>query len=327
MSVPHDTACVAPSQQIRTDACAKATKRFLVEYEALAEVDLSQDVWLRWYILESDPRPVSSVVPHTVQVRPLAAHAGATKVWPRRRRAAGRHPPRPQEGAHGAVVAAVEDAEDAALMSEDEGAMGEAEGSDFRLEAELSGLLEEAEVLGHSGLHVADAHKEAQPSPNAAQPSGSAVAPAPGAATAPLVEEAPPPPAVVVHRGAGKGARSSATVTFICPGGSVSFYNSKHAFEAVCDNRSHGRCVATRSCSGRGTGEGGFPRSGRPVGFLAAWLGAGQGVETKADHWRLFDQPLAERVRVRGCIADTPSGRQLLACERPRAEGEPDEPT
>lgn len=311
----------------RPHACAKATKNFVVEYEAFAEVDLSQDVWLRWYILESDARPVASVAPQAVQVAPLPAQAAASKVWPRKRRAAGRHPPRPKQGPLGAADAALEDAQDGALTSEDEGAMGEAEEADFQLEAELHGLLEEAEALAQSGLNLADAEVEARPSADAAEPSGSANAPAPIAADAPSAEEAPPPPAMVVPRGVGRGERSSAIVTFVCPGGTISYYTSKNAFEAVCDNKSHRRCVATRSSNGRGTGDGGFPRAGRPVGFLAAWLGAGEAVATKEDHWRLFEQPLAERVRLRGCIADTPSGRQLLSCERPRVAREPEEPT
>ena len=140
------------------------------------------------------------------------------------------------------------------------------------------------------------------------------------AAAAPLDEAAGPADAVL-------GRRGRALVTYHVPGGSISYYQSKNAFEAVCDHPHHGRCVVTRTAKARVGGSGPGGRGGRPVGFLAAWLRAGEALPDKASHWNreCMDRPWAERQALREQIGQTAAGLVLLNCERPLAEGEPAE--
>ena len=122
--------------------------------------------------------------------------------------------------------------------------------------------------------------------------------------------------------------RRGAAVTYSVPGGSISYYESKGAFKAVCENRAHGRCVLTRTCKSRGVLPNGGPRGGRPVGFLAAWLGRAEASQDKAGHWipEAFANSVEVRSGLRAQIANTPSGVRLLAHERPVEPGEAAEP-
>lgn len=305
---------------------AQATGRFAVEYEALEDVDLSEGVWVRWYTLESDPRPVATLAPHTVPISPLSAEARPTQVWPRRTRGVRRHPPRPKQEARGAGADVVADPNEDQADSDVEAGASESEGNDFEMEAELLRVVAEADELAESGFNPPESHEEG---PSGAASSGGPAASAEPVAEAPAPMPPPPPQAAegVARRPQRRGgARASAAAVCQVPGGSIGYYVSKSAFEAVCDNPAHGRCVATRTSSGRATGEDGFPRSGRPLGFLAAWLQAGQGVGSKAEHWQLFDQPHSERVRLRSEFSTSGAFQTLLAHERARAEGEPEEP-
>ena len=63
----------------------------------------------------------------------------------------------------------------------------------------------------------------------------------------------------------------------------MSFY-SKGVFEAVCKNKLHGSCVASRTVSKIVDPELGRPRGGRPLGVLAAWLSK-HGCSSKSEHW------------------------------------------
>lgn len=157
-----------------------------------------------------------------------------------------------------------------------------------------------------------------------------------GAAAASSTEGPPPPPADGGSTAsqpamgmADGGRRLGATVTLQCPGGSISHYPSKQAFEAVCCNKAHGRCVATRTQRGKRKGADGWPATGRPCGFLAAWLAAGESLATKEEHWApgVLAQPLAVRVDLRRQIAESgEAGRLLLQQERAKEPAEPEEP-
>lgn len=303
----------------------QATNRFLVEYEGFALAYGSDIVDIRWYRLRSDRRPVARVQPNKVPVEPYPGLEEAVQVWPVARRRMARHPPAPRAppvaDAGVDAAAALCDGE----RSADEGAAPDVPNEE---EAEPRGVLGEA-------LRFSDELVEAEfafepPSEAAAAPSE---APAPcGRLAGSSREPAPPPPAPIAPRGAeasrgpGVGPRRGADVTMQCPGGSISFYAKKMAFEAVCDNAAHMRCVATRTCRARAAAGGGPPRGGRPVGFLAAWLSAGQDVATKEEHWQLFNSSVADRLNFRREISKVESGRLLLSRERPCEAGEPEEP-
>ncbi len=134
--------------------------------------------------------------------------------------------------------------------------------------------------------------------------------------------EARRPPVVL------EGPRKGAEVTVHMPGGSVSYYANKSAFQAVCDQRSHGGCKLTRTSHGRSSGAGEAMSGGRPVGFMAAWLARGHTARNKAAHWErsMFENSAADRAEARRLIAESEAGRLLLSMERPRGQGEPEEP-
>lgn len=307
---------------ITSSATPQATGRFLTDYEGLELVSSWDKISIQFYKVATRKRALGAFVPHTIVIMPLGAN-GPLVVWPPQRRPAPRHARRLAGAALGALPALFDGApEELDDESEDDDIPPLQPEGDFDLDGGLAELLEEAEVLlsqGVCGPLPADVDEHGEPAASA-----SVAPPAPQ-------EHAPPPPALAAPAAApGEGARGgrarrSAAATCHVIGGSVSFYHSKMSFEAVCDNRLHGRCVATRGVRPQGLVDG-VPRAGRPVGFLAAWLEAGESAATKADHWRLFDQPLARRQELRAEIGRTEAGAVLLRCERERVEGEPEEP-
>jgi len=142
------------------------------------------------------------------------------------------------------------------------------------------------------------------------------VAGPPWSASAPMAASTPREPS---------GALAEVVTAFV-PGGRISFYASKNAFEAVCSNRSHGKCVMTRTATGSASSTG-PPTVGRPCGFLTAWLANGEHTTTKANHWGIDCQlsPHAVRMAGRDRLKSAPHGPELLAKERPALGGEPEE--
>lgn len=278
-----------------------------------------------WYLLGSSSAPIGAFEPKTVVARLLPGQGenAGLLIWTEQRiRRLPRHPPRPKQEGQAEIVA-IEDAEegedlDEAQVEED----GAGEG--FDAEAEMEALLEEAIDLVEDGFEVpADDPADS----GAVEPHADAGAVGSGGAEpqGPLVEQ-PAAPELPPHPD--RGARKGAEVTFHLIGGSISDYSSKSAFEAVCDHKGHGRCVLTRTSRARGVTPAGFPRGGRPVGFLAAWLSHSGECESKADHWRPDRLKGSHELRLslRNQIAQTPAGRVLLSCERPLIEGEGPEP-
>jgi len=110
-------------------------------------------------------------------------------------------------------------------------------------------------------------------------------------------------------------------------GGSISFYSSKNVFQAKCENANHGSCVLSRM-GARHRASGSSQRAGRPCGFLAAWLAAGE-VATKAQHWDvglMLALSHDDRTVRRNMLAVEPDGDRLLSFERARLASEPEEP-
>lgn len=278
--------------------------------------------------LVESKRPVASVRPEVVPLEPLQDFEPKC-LRPTSRRRVPRHPPGPGRAPlQNIAPPALDDGVDARSESSGEEATHGADDEEAT-DPEFAALLEEARAVDlgadadepagrpagvpEDSATLAVARLAHEPAPAVAEPP---------AAAAGAPEVPPPPPPL-------PGRRKHATVTLHMPGGSVSFYESKGAFEAVCENIAHGRCVVTRTCKGRGVASTGFPRGGRPVGFLAAWLARGELLATKEDHWAagVFEIPQHEREAVRTAIRDCgASGQTLLSCERGPAAGEPAEP-
>lgn len=303
---------------------------FLTDYQVLERVNAYGRVTVEWYTLVSNDRAVASLRPHSVQVARVPDVTPHQLRPQQRKRQVPRHPPAPR------IRAGADAGEPAPLV--DEASQSSRASSDSEEKSDTKDTLDpdsmdsepEADdvAVEAPGADIAERKEEASASSAAPQEmDAEGVSPRGAPAPAP-VAEVPPPPAAVGRRRV-VDERSSATVVMQVPGGSIAFYPSKMAFQAVCDHRDHGRCVVTRTCRGHGKTPAGHPKGGRPVGFLAAWLGAGEQLPTKADHWApaVFRQDAETRSRVRQQIAASgESGRVLLSCERPLAEGEPDEP-
>ena len=141
----------------------------------------------------------------------------------------------------------------------------------------------------------------------------------------------PPPPALPKAKGRAAGVRQRAFSSLILEHGRITYYVNKNAFEATCNNPSHGlsgACVLSRTANGRRRGN--RIAGGRPVAFLAAWLQLGAQCNSKEEHWdrARWQEHLshANRSSVRAALKDRAFGPILMAHERPREEDEDEEP-
>ena len=106
-----------------------------------------------------------------------------------------------------------------------------------------------------------------------------------------------------------------------------SYYTSGY-FDAVCSRPGHGpSCKMSRRGALLAT-ESGPTTTGRPLGFLMAWLMAGASAEDKAAHraQHQFDVPLSVRIDARVALMEIEGGPALAERERPRRDDEPVEP-
>lgn len=283
------------------------------------------EVFATWFELDSSPVAIGVFEAQEVTAIPLPRTEQHRLVWKVGARPLPRHPPRPasRSSATEAPTGEAANEDDEADESRPE---EHVDGEETDVEEQLRELLEEAGEFAEEGFALAPAAPDAPAAPPsqvvAAAPAASSneAVPAEPAPLSPMVVANAPPP--VAH------PRKGAEVTYIVPGGTISYYSSKRAFEAVCCERAHGRCVLTRTARGKSAAAGRFSAGGRPVGFLAAWLGEGADAPDKATHWlpEKFSTPHAARLALRRQIAATPDGRRLLSFERPAAEGEGDEP-
>ena len=280
---------------------------------------------VEWFVLEDSKRPVGTFVPGVVPLLPLPEHAGPQSFWSdERRRRVPRYPPHPSHGAGSSDAEGQAALADAEPEEPNEGDIGEALDPAEELLAELDDLAELAEAFVEDDGFGGGLLPGVGPRGAGAKESGESPA-------VPQVQEVVPPLAELAHveqPQQAKRPRRDAELTYYVPGGSISFYRSKMAFQAVCDCPAHGRCVLTRSCNARGRGPGGQAFGGRPVGFLAAWLGRGEHCEDKTEHWlpMSFLAPHEVRAELRAAVVGTPSGVRLLSFERPLEEGESAEP-
>lgn len=301
----------------------KVTGAFWVLSKALQNLQGFLTVTVQFYRLVESKQAVGELAPHTVLVTALSPEAAPICIWPPPRRAAPRYPPRPRardDDGPAALMDVADEAEDQEVAEIASATDQESDGGEDAAIDEmddLSLMLEELIDEPSPAMPGSPAQLDVEaPAPSSAAPSD-----------APADAESPGPPVQVEIRE--RSVRGGATVILQVPGGSIGFYPSKQAFEAVCEQPGHGRCVLTRTKQGRRIGGSASLCGGRPVGFLAAWLAAGEGCPSKAAHWEAtaIERPLAERAALRAQIAACgPSGRTLLDCERPQEPGEPAEP-
>ena len=338
----------------------QATEQFMVDVKAVASWDSSNRWACAWYRIEDTALGIGQFIPNIVTVRILkgseafwrkprsrvqarsVARGPASSSSSSRARAQqrSRSPPRPVSDGH------IGEAEGPDLV--DEAADGEDEENDDR--GELENLLGEAlemfdkevaaEELMPEGVDIDAADvplliAEGPVAPEASPMSEQAVVEPP----AEVALHPPPPvpvagasgPAASAASGSAASAmrappiphlRGACEATAMFAGGRISFYPSKAAFQANCNNPAHGRCVLTRSCKAKG-----FRQGGRPLGFLAAWL-EDNGQPTKQEHWAFEHLKLtrADRLAQRLLIQGDAQKASLLVHERSREDGEDEEP-
>ena len=162
--------------------------------------------------------------------------------------------------------------------------------------------------------------------PEAGAGGGGSVAGSSGDAVAPP----PLPPPEAAPRQLVRRKQGSAMAVHFVPGGKLTYYYTARSANLVaeCGNAKHGRCVQTktmRSAPERLKAK--KPGQGKPVGYLAAWLARGIGVDSKAAHWEI--QPTkAERRAARDMVKADPSADAglLLVGETSGEEGQDSEP-
>ena len=281
---------------------------------ALQQMDLAQKWRMEVWTLDDSDSMIPDVFPGTV---PIVFHSGGdANIWPTRRTKASQKkasssaaeaPPLPPP-AIGPEEEAAGDADDS---DTDEGAAEEGHepmdepvsGTDLSkllkaMADELESEQERAETAVLTG--------GACPSPPAV--SASAKSSAAGS-------QAPPPPIGRAYLG-----RSKPQLRVEVPGGTLTWYRSGN-IEAPCGNKKHvgKRCVLTRKAGEPGETARGGPGSGRPVGFLAAWLARGCDCGSRERHWADDNLliPCAERMLARMYVLDLPGGVELSDKERP----------
>lgn len=253
-------------------------------HRAVDLMDTNRTWELQWFRLVESQEGVGRFLPAEVHVAAFTADGlQSQQVWPPRRRRGARGFGLPRGARLVEATDADDDGDDGeGIGAADGGADGAIDQVDERpepLDALMDTFAAAAADVATERVVNADA---AEFEGIAGGPQGS---PDDAAAQAASSDVAPRPRAHGLPRG-----RAQASV--LLEGGRLSYYESKSAYQAVCGNAAHGRCVLTRS------------RKSRPLGLLSAWL-AQSGVDTKEQHWS--DDCL------RPSLEDRRTHRQLLA--------------
>ena len=143
----------------------------------------------------------------------------------------------------------------------------------------------------------------------------------------------PPPPPVAGAMAAATlpmptGGRRPPDASVFVDVGEIKYYSRARRFSAFCNQMSHGdRCRRERTANASRSGIGG---QGRPLGYLVAWLSRGHQHETQQEHMNCEDCEVAisleDRSAARERLQQTLGFEGLFAGERPRRDGEDDEP-
>ena len=233
---------------------------------------------VRWYILEVCDRPIGRFVPGVVPLLPLPGRTSTNKFWSAQRHSrAGRFPPAPRPAASSQAAIADQSAVDEVAQAPESGeemveAAADEEECDDWFSRDLEGLLGEFGEEGFQGL----------PEPDERATDGAVAA---GAAASSGGEVEPPvaPAEQAQCRAQSPARRKGAELTYYVPGGSISFYRSKSSFEAVCECKSHKRCVLTRTHRARVATPAGAPQVGGRTGrFSGRLVGKRRGMRRQA---------------------------------------------
>ena len=111
------------------------------------------------------------------------------------------------------------------------------------------------------------------------------------------------------------------------PNGSIRFYRTPQGgkFTVVCSGRGHtAKCCFHRGRYCRDPVL--FPASGRPLGFMAAWLKLDVSKDQHLDPLLMGSLSFQDRHRARRELLFLPGGPHVMAWERKRRKGEPEEP-
>ena len=101
---------------------------------------------------------------------------------------------------------------------------------------------------------------------------------------------------------------------------------SRHEVIATCSRPGHGRCILTRSLLESKRKGKGFNAGGRPMGLVMAWSSMPHYCSQGAHEPNTFWAELAIRELYRGAFNALPGSERFTRHERPRREGEPEEP-
>lgn len=276
-----------------------------------------------FFTLEESLRPIGEFRVHVVPVLPLERTL-ATTFFPPPRRGADRYPRHKRARAEGGGP---QEQQERIVDDAHEEDAGEQSGQDFVPALHEEDCVDDeglGDFMDNEGAAVFQPMEPPSEEPDIANPSvAGPQAAEPPAPAPPAPPAAAPPPAAPRPPVAGRRGRGEATV--ILPTGRITFYLQKNVMEATCRNLDHGKCVLTRTVRCRAGTEGNpFPKGGRPLGFLAAWL-CRAGCASKEEHWSDMHLSLEERVAGRQQIMEAEGGAQLLMWERARRPDEPEE--
>ena len=138
--------------------------------------------------------------------------------------------------------------------------------------------------------------------------------------------DVPPPPVAAADVPRGR------PLTMTMYGGTITWYPPTRTqgarYQANCPNAKHGDCNMTKSAHGfRGRMRPDREPQGRPLGLIAAWMGATDLWTTKDDH-KAYEGVItrASREAARARLQVEPDGPEMLRTERKQRPGEPEEP-
>eukprot|EP00971_Amphidinium_carterae_P071886 1421752-Amphidinium_carterae.6 len=322
----------------------QATLQFQTLHVSLQALCRECSWTLTWYELENTGRVLLKFQPRYVPVKKM--NLESVPFWPPRRRGKGKNPatlkrhsdtlsgagksthtlaePDPSDSRMSDVTA-----EDGTEEDEEEVQEEHHDNEDllFRAEA-LQQLFLEVDA-GDTDAHatVADKPVEQAASYEGREPHAEPGAIMPAAATSTLIaasaSDGPLAGASASKPGATRGFVGTADASAYFPGGRISYYSSKHAFEAVCDCAEHhlvSRCALTRTSHGRRRKGVAAPVAGRPLGLMVVmWLSMGATTLSKEEHMSkeaLQSYSYADRLAARQLLLSTLAGLELASFER-----------
>ena len=303
----------------------ESANEFATVHQALAHYADCSEIDAEFWVLEECSRPI----PGPFRLRPVPMvrmrdMEASVSVWPRRRRDGGKKFEKKagaaaEEGGGEGRGEECDD-DDGRGGDGDEGAGSESDDEEPLAEVGLAADMLLAMYEGRA--LVAMELPPPLPPPLGEPPLPEARPVVVGGASSSSGAAPPPAPMRAAAADIQRGQTSKALAVVYFPGGStIAFYKSG-TFLASCKCKNHGRCTKTRQ--GRGASGKGPTMSGRPLGFLAAWLLVGYECEDRAQHYSpesiyiSFDTRSDARAQLRRM----PGADALLECEG----GSPDDP-